>query len=244
MSLQRKSIYLPDLFIIEAYRDFFAMWEGDTYEFLQYHQDSELEKVEGDQKSKRGTLFQIPLHNAGFAGAKKVSLHWDIPADELYELLQSVNEEKELLIKKSSDRESKSISLSNESKSIYVSEYYHDEYTNRQIAIVPPSQDTTKKLISIPKCYINLVSFYVLLKHKCLYSNTNEFIHDELKEIPDLTLTLSYFDIGGNRHKKRFSIRFSIMGNLDVALKTPIYDRNLIGTYTLRAEEQTSRFSF
>lgn len=159
-----------------------------------------LSEPENEDENTPQMMFSVPLRNVGLGAAKEVDINWSFPIEEL---VSTVNElAQKSLIPAYFDYNNGVLSLKAESGSGHTSIWKNQQNQTVDFVLPAPVDQVPYKLV-LPLAYTQLVSALV-------YFSAKSDSFESFPEIPSLHASLSYFDIGGAKHKNNFAIESNI----------------------------------
>ncbi|PJG60255.1 hypothetical protein [Aeromonas cavernicola] len=190
---QRKSSYKPDLSVLQNNFQLRSRKISNVELAIEWGKLNE----EGDDLFYFAGLTVV---NVGFGAAKNVTAKWifemDRLLDEVNYLAQKTHQP--FYIEKTAHM----LSIKHKSSDKFMVTVNVD--TEEFEYLLPLSQDNTGREVRLPPSYTFLVSSYLSLK-AC-----NDIKFENLN-IPNITLELSYYDIGKGKHKTKHKIECKVM---------------------------------
>jgi hypothetical protein len=233
---QRTQTYRPDLFIAEIYSTIYAFDPADKHSSFEYIVHKNLEenksRYEKDPKDK-SMFFDLRIFNVGFGTAKFVKYNSTYDFARLARLVKKENER----------RKHFKIEVTHEDVVIEdtISNHYDlaqndDALSKGAIDFVLPYNATTLKYsINVPLAYLDLLTYYVILKYDMMHVDTDKTLYiDELEEVPTLTIKLEFKDLANTTHVKRFNVRFVVVGRLQTREQRPHFNNPELGGYHVK----------
>ncbi|MES2284045.1 MAG: hypothetical protein V4547_00070 [Bacteroidota bacterium] len=200
---QRETSYHPELYLGNQAVFFYGhKWED---KFLPFSYSTE-EIKDGDDSSWSNSIT-IDLYNLGFAVSKAVEYKWDFDINEAIEQIHSTNRAKYFNV--------------NYQKGLEISvpsiKYQQFHMVGNQLRkgninyILPSSIEKIPAKIIVPSCYIDLYIIF-LMNALGYYEEKKDDVQQrniDLDNFPPLILTLTYKDLHGKTHSKKFKLQFS-----------------------------------
>jgi hypothetical protein len=156
-----------------------------------------------------GKLPKVTFYNIGSGAAKSIKIKWNFDLQNTVKGIQDYCNKNSLPIIVSSENKAVlSVDLTNNSSSINI-----EATSNVEQAYLLPASVTSSGLeIDLPLTFLSLISILVFLNsHHAkqeIAKNSSFGTYKPEFEIPKLTLGIEYYDIGGNKYKKKFDIQF------------------------------------
>lgn len=203
---QRESSYHPELYLSNQNVYFYGRKYDDI--FLPF--DYSTEPIEINHFEYRTGKISIELHNVGFAVSKAVSFQWEFDIKTALEQIEKNNLSDFFHIEHNIGLEI----------AVPQTRYKHFHMVENQLRggelnyIMPTTVQGTPTRLYIPSCYIDLylvhlssaLSFY---QEKTEENNEFGIQNYDSKDFTPLLLNLSYRDLQGKAHLKRFKLEFS-----------------------------------
>lgn len=158
-----------------------------------------------------GELPKVVIYNIGAGAAKEIKIKWDFDLKSTLQTIQDYCYKNSIPVVVDSQNGFLTIEfIGNESHSNI------DAFANiEQPFIMPVSINSLGFEADLPLTFLNLVSILVFLKihqSNMIIGEKGEFHVSKYSfEIPPLYFELHYGDIGGNRYKKKFDVKFKIL---------------------------------
>jgi len=193
MSRQRKSTYLPDLF---PATQFFYAKTADP-ESLNIPTNW---TPSPDDDTSEAMIYLLNFHNIGNGAAKNIEFCWNIDLKHEVDRINKLCIEYGIKVKIEIEDDTLLNIIENGEFKITVGSGYSWEINIDHL--LPSSIDNTGTKVMLPLTYIILSSIVIKLHFK----QVEQGIAPQELIFPWLGLTLSYNDIGGNKHIKAFNV--------------------------------------
>lgn len=149
-----------------------------------------------EEEESYNMMFSVPLLNVGLGAAKEVLINWSFTIEDLVSKVNILAQKS--LISAYFEYGNEILSLRSESRGCRTSIWKNQQKQTVDFVLPAPVVQVPYKLV-LPLAYTQLVSALIYFAAK---SGSLEALTD----IPPLKASLSYFDIGGSKHEKKFLI--------------------------------------
>jgi|WetSurMetagenome_2_1015567.scaffolds.fasta_scaffold55385_2 hypothetical protein len=211
---QREGLYLPDIFIPDSFANVFCFDLENKFSDFQFITNEN--KYHGNQDYFKSSTLLIPVFNVGFGAAKNVKVVCNFDMKQYLEIFNKLEKSDLHRIELTQDGELYEMIYRHFSSD-------HFDYSKCQLPsiseldlVLPKNTIKLSPKISIPEIYLKLLSYYLIFKYEILDINSTKQIYsDELEEIPNLSIQLSYKDLQGKEYSKSMVLKFSAFSGAD-----------------------------
>lgn len=187
---QTRSSYKPDLYLNSLPSSYKVVYEAKKQVIqcvLEKHTEKDL--------NMSGLLYSI--ENIGFGTAKNISIKWKFNFSKTYSLL-----EKKAKPPFNIQMHQKGLTVKKLTKDYTF--LYHDPIGSTTYDFVLPRKDEVfKKSPHLPVEIVEAFTMFFIVKNNPYQLRKNYFlIHEDFNELPKIKAEVTYYDIGGKKHRK------------------------------------------
>jgi hypothetical protein len=167
-----------------------------------------------------GKLPKVIFYNIGSGAAKSIKIKWDFDLQSTVKIIQGYCQKNSLPI----------IVMNENGKFLLVDSSVMNIEAMSNIErpyLMPASVITSGLEIELPLTFLSLSSILIFLNshqitQRLEKSLTTETVEYQFFDMPELTLELEYYDIGGYEYKKEFDIKIDVFSFRDPQNKAKI----------------------
>jgi hypothetical protein len=207
MKKQRESSYHPEIYISSQFVYFYARKFQGHYEPFEYS----LDKLSPDEKNEHAKLDRISIgvHNIGIAAAKSISYQWKYDVEDMISKIKELNKNSFYEIHYEGGLLDILPNTTEGGRSGFTSDDFKEFFLNY---LLPSSFTEASSTIRVPQTYLNLFSLYLSAFYTSFDKEVKkeEFRQVDLKmeDLPPLSLTFTYNDLGNKKQVKSFRLQF------------------------------------
>lgn len=203
---QRETSYHPELYLGNQSIFFYSLKYKETFLPFNYT----IEKLDEHEDNLSNNYVSIDLHNVGLAVAKAIDYKWEFDIKTAIEQIDQVNRVGFFHIHYDKGLEISVPQIGYKNNHVVSNQLRQSNITY----ILPSSFQKPQTKINIPSSYIDL--YLIFLCSSLNYYSGKEDKNEEVKthdidfeNFPSLFLNLSYKDLNGKTHLKKFKLKFS-----------------------------------
>jgi hypothetical protein len=157
-----------------------------------------------DGFSRRRDTYSVRLFNLGAGAAKDISVNWKFPIDALIEKINQMAQRSfaDVYFERGSLGQRDTVAV--KAKHGVTATYFLDKDLSKRLDyILPCSVENKGEPVSLPHCYIEIMSWYLHLASKDANSNIDD-------DLLNLSLSVTFTDISGRKYSKILEITMEL----------------------------------
>ncbi|MDG4812627.1 hypothetical protein P8629_06360 [Hydrogenovibrio sp. 3SP14C1] len=194
-SKHSKASYKPELILIGSS---FILENKDKFLKSDYLKEPKTDNEQAAQK-----IIYILLQNIGLGSAKEVQIKWSYSIKKMVLMANQLVQDSSFKYK--IELKDGCLILESENQTTSTSIIWNGHQIKILDFVVPSSIDKTPEKIFLPSSYTSLISVLLTLIINSHKPQENKLA--DIRNIPYITIDISYLDIGNTKHKRRFSIK-------------------------------------